>query len=103
MFLYFAQILNIMTKQELVSKIVKDTSYAKWEVNIILASLKKHVYEAFKNEEEIVIQGFGSYHVKTKPTRFCINPRTKKRIMVPEKKSVVFTVTPKLQIGKTCK
>lgn len=61
---------------------IKDTSEL---INSLLASMTQELEEG----NMIAVQGFGSFEVKKKAERISINPASKQRMLVPDRKSVV--------------
>lgn len=75
-------------------------NYAKWEISL----LAPHIFDAIlaalaEEEEEVQIQGFGRFSIKIQKAHNAINPNTKERIWVPEKKKLVFHPTPSFKFN----
>lgn len=51
-------------------------------LDLVIAAMK----EAFENEQGVQITGFGTFKPVIRAEKLCINPQTKKRIKVPEKR-----------------
>lgn len=82
-----------MDKRKLVAQVAKKTGYAKWEVNKITEVLLGSVIEALEQGEEIRINNFGKYTLKYHKSKETLHPKTRQRIQIPEKVSIVFTQT----------
>lgn len=67
--------------------------YAKWEIAAILPHVPDAICESLADGEEVQLQGFGRFGIKTIKARNAINPRTKEHVWVPEKKKVIFHQT----------
>lgn len=52
------------------------------------------ISEALATGEEVQLQGFGRFDIKTVKAHSARNPRTKESVWVPEKKKIVFHQTP---------
>lgn len=59
---------------------------ARIAVNTVIGGIK----DALNNGEDIVIQKFGAFRIRTAKPRTARNPRTGEKINVPERKKVVF-------------
>lgn len=71
----------------------EEYAYAKWEIAAILPLVLDAISESLAEGEEVQLQGFGRFGIKTVKARNTINPRTKERVWVPEKKKVIFHQT----------
>ena len=86
-----------MKKTELIAKVAEKTSLSKKDVNEVINTAIEVIEEALKNEEKVSFIGFGSFEVVTRAPRETTVPGTKKKVKIPESKSVKFKVGKKLK------
>lgn len=86
-----------MNKKDFVSEIAKITGYSKNESARALDGLLKTFTKVLKEGQDIRLIGFGSFVVKTRKATEGRNPRTGKKIIIPEVK------LPKFKAGKALK
>lgn len=89
-----------MNKEQLVAataqrmkKSKSEHVYAKWVIAAILPHILDAISESLADGEEVQLQGFGRFGIKTIKARNAINPQTKEHVWVPEKKKVIFHQT----------
>ena len=87
-----------MDKRKLVAEVARKTNYAKWEINSMFAPLCQSILAALQNGEKVAINEFGSFNLKVKKERAWVDPKTKRRKVIPAKVQVVFTATPKFTV-----
>ena len=80
-----------MTKHELV-ELLYDTLriYSKREVTEIVESFFEIMKESLENGEDVVLSGFGKFHVAEKNSRIGRNPRTGEVTEIAARKVVTF-------------
>ena len=86
-----------MKKVELIAKVAQKTGLSKKDVNEVINATIEVIEEALKNGEKISFIGFGSFETVTRAARTAVVPGTKKKVKVPESKSVKFKVGKKLK------
>jgi len=86
-----------MKKSELVSVIAEKGKYTKKEADVILNIVLDSITEALQEGDKVAITGFGTFQVKERGEKKCINPRTKLETICPACKAPVF------KAGKTLK
>ena len=86
-----------MKKSELVSVIAEKGGWKKKDADVILNVVLDSITEALQNGDKVAITGFGTFQVKERGEKKCINPRTKQEIICPASKAPVF------KAGKTLK
>lgn len=86
-----------MKKSELVSAIAAKSGYTKKDSDAMLNVILDCITEALQDGEKVSITGFGTFQVKERGEKKCINPRTKQEIICPASKAPVF------KAGKTLK
>lgn len=82
-----------MDKRKLVAQIAEKSGYAKWKINKIIDSLFDTILESLQNGEEIHINNFGKFTLKYHKPKGTLHPKTRQRIQISEKVSVVFKQT----------
>lgn len=95
-----------MRKDKLISKTAKDSGYAVWEIELITKVLKKNMHEALLNGEDVIIRGFGRYHIEITPAFVRHSKRNNNNVAVPEHRALIFKTSTKLSlypIGKQLK
>ena len=87
----------LMKKSELVSVIAEKGGWKKKDADTILNVVLDSITESLQNGEKVSITGFGTFQVKERGEKKCINPRTKQETICPASKAPVF------KAGKTLK
>lgn len=82
-----------MDKRKLVAQVAEKSGYAKWEINKIIDPLFEAILDSLQNGEDIHINNFGKFTLKYHKSKETLHPKTRQRIEIPEKASVVFTQT----------
>ncbi|SFV62177.1 Integration host factor beta subunit [hydrothermal vent metagenome] len=79
-----------MNKSELITSLCDESGLSHKEVKLSVDILFQTLEESLVKNERIEIRGFGSfYHKKRKPF-IGTNPKTRKKIAIPEKVSIAF-------------
>ncbi|WP_027389775.1 HU family DNA-binding protein [Chrysiogenes arsenatis] len=86
-----------MTKKDLVSKMAESAEITKIQAEKALNAFLDSVGGTMKEGGKVTLVGFGTFQVSERQERKGINPRTKKPITIPAKK------TPKFVPGKALK
>lgn len=79
-----------MNKTELIAEIAEKTEVSRKQVEDILNAFTDVVEECLRNDEKVVVTGFGTFEVRTRVTRNGRNPRTGEMISIPEQKTPAF-------------
>ena len=87
-----------MNKRELVSLVARDSEYSRREVQEVMTKTFDVILEHLSNGENVSIINFGLFKLKHHKPRRGYNPKTRKKIDVPEKISVTFSPTGKFEI-----
>lgn len=61
--------------------------------DIFINAFLDQIKTSLKTNNKITINNFGTFKVKVKKSHYAINPNTKEKIVVPEKKVVVFRLS----------
>ena len=86
-----------MNKQELITKIAKDTGSSKAGAAAAVESLIDGITRSLKKGDSITFVGFGTFKTSQRKARTARNPQTGAAIKVPKRRVVRFTA------GKTLK
>lgn len=79
-----------MNKSELVSAIAEQSGLSKVDSKKALDATLEAITKELKAGGKVVLVGFGTFSVAQRSARKGINPRTKKAINIPAKKSAKF-------------
>jgi nucleoid DNA-binding protein len=82
-----------MDRRKLIAQVAEKSGYAKWEVNKITEVLLGSIVEAMEQGEDIRINNFGKFTLKYHKPKETLHPKTRQRIKIPEKVSIIFTQT----------
>jgi DNA-binding protein HU-beta len=79
-----------MTKTELVKEVAKKTKAPQKEVEAVLSNFFDTVKQSVKKGDKVAIIGFGNFEAKKRAQRTGVNPKTRKKMTIPEKRVPVF-------------
>lgn len=79
-----------MNKSELIDLIAETSSMTKADSKKALEATIDAITAAIKKGEDVSLIGFGSFSVKTVAAHEGVNPFTKEKMQIPEKKQVKF-------------
>ncbi len=79
-----------MNKTELVAAIAANAELSKKDAEKALNAFVGAVEDALKKGDKIQLVGFGTFEVRERAARECINPQTKAKVMVPASKVPAF-------------
>lgn len=82
-----------MDKRSIIAEIAKNSIFKKWEINLLVDPLLETIIKALKRGEEVHINNFGKFTLKYHKPKEVLHPKTRQRIQIPEKVSIVFTQT----------
>jgi len=80
-----------MTKQDLITKIAKDTGSSKAGAAAALDSVIDGITKALKKGDPITFVGFGTFKTAQRKARTARNPQTGAAIKIPKRRVVRFT------------
>jgi nucleoid DNA-binding protein len=86
-----------MNKQDVVSKIAKDTGLSKTEASAAVASLIDGITRSLKKGDSVSFVGFGTFKVSNRKARTARNPQTGDAIKIPKRR------VPRFSAGKALK
>lgn len=79
-----------MTKNELISVIADRTPLSKRQASDALEATLSSIQESLEKGEKVSIAGFGTFDVRQRNEKVCINPRTKEKMVCPPCKAPAF-------------
>jgi len=79
-----------MTKTELINSIADKANCTKKDAGAALEATLAAIQEALVNGEKVSITGFGTFEVRERGEKVCINPRTKDKMVCPACKAPAF-------------
>ena len=79
-----------MTKTELINSIADKANCTKKDAAAALEATLAAIEEALVNGDKVSITGFGTFEVRERGEKTCINPRTKKTMVCPPSKAPAF-------------
>ncbi|HLG55976.1 MAG TPA: HU family DNA-binding protein [Vicinamibacterales bacterium] len=81
-----------MNKQDLISKIAKDTGSSKAGAAAAVESLIDGITKSLKKGDPITFVGFGTFKTAQRKARTARNPQTGAAIKIPKRRVVRFSV-----------
>lgn len=85
-----------MNKEDMILALSKKMKIKKIFAKEYIDNIFGMILAGLTSREKIHLSGFGSFEVKKRSARNFINPKTKEKILINEKKVVVFTPSKKL-------
>lgn len=79
-----------MTKTELINSIADKANCTKKDASAALEATLAAIEEALVNGEKVAITGFGTFEVRERGEKTCLNPRTKETMVCPPSKAPAF-------------
>lgn len=79
-----------MTKTELINSIADKANCTKKDAASALEATLAAIQEALENGEKVSITGFGTFEVRERSEKTCINPKTKAKMVCPPSKAAAF-------------
>lgn len=79
-----------MTKSELILSIAKDMNCHKSDATAVLDATLAVIQETLEKGEKISVTGFGTFEIRERGEKICINPKTKTKMVCPPCKFPVF-------------
>ena len=80
-----------MTKQDLITKIAKDTGSSKAGAAAALQSMIEGITKSLKKGDAITFVGFGTFKTAQRKARTARNPQTGAAIKIPKRRVVRFS------------
>src|SRR5512135_3523077 len=79
-----------MNKEELIKAIAQQSGLTKKNAEEALHAFMQVVQETVKADQKVGLVGFGTFELRERAARTCINPRTKETMTVPARKVAAF-------------
>jgi nucleoid DNA-binding protein len=79
-----------MTKSELITKYAKHTGCKKKEAEDTVNFIFDTIRDTLATGEKVVLTGFGTFDVRERSEKMCLNPRTGEPIQLPSGKAPAF-------------
>ncbi len=79
-----------MTKTELINAIADKANCTKKDAAAALDATVASIQEALENGDKVSITGFGTFEVRERGEKTCINPKTKEKMVCPPCKAPAF-------------
>lgn len=79
-----------MNNKEFIAELSRTLNCSSKEASQMMSALVTEMTELLEDENQIAIQGFGTFEVKKKLERVVVNPTTRQRMLVPPKLVVGF-------------
>ena len=79
-----------MTKTELINSIAEKDGCTKKDAAAALDATVAVINESLEKGEKVSITGFGTFEIRERGEKTCINPRTKKKMVCPPSKAPAF-------------
>ena len=79
-----------MTKTELINSIADKANCTKKDAASALEATLAAIQEALENGDKVSITGFGTFEVRERGEKTCINPKTKAKMVCPPCKAPAF-------------
>ena len=79
-----------MTKTELINSIADKTGSSKKDAGIALDAVVAAITEALENGDKVALTGFGTFEVRERGEKTCVNPKTKEKMVCPPCKAPAF-------------
>ena len=79
-----------MTKTELINSIADKANCTKKDAASALEATLTSIEESLVKGEKVSITGFGTFEVRERGEKTCLNPRTKEKMVCPASKAPAF-------------
>jgi DNA-binding protein HU-beta len=79
-----------MTKSDLINSIAEKANCTKKDAASALEATVSAIEEALVGGDKVSITGFGTFEVRQRGEKTCINPRTKEKMVCPPSKAPAF-------------
>ena len=79
-----------MTKKEFVAVLGEKTGLSKKDTEVFVNAFIDTITQELASGGSVNLTGFGSFEVRSRKEKTCINPQTKEKMLVPATKSPAF-------------
>ena len=88
---------NTLTKADIVEAIQKENGYSRNQSTEVTKILMEIIKQTLESGEDVMISGFGKFHVKNKKERRGRNPATGEDLILSPRRIVTFKSSGKLR------
>ena len=86
-----------MTKADIARRMAADTGLAGQEAIAAVEAFLRIVSQALIDGDRVELRGFGTFNSSDRAPRIGRNPRTKKEVIIPARRSATFKATKRLR------
>ncbi|MDE6035525.1 MAG: HU family DNA-binding protein [Ruminococcus sp.] len=79
-----------MTKSELIASLAEKMNCTKKDASKIINATFTAIQETLEKGEKVSVTGFGTFDIRERGEKICINPKTKEKMVCPPCKNPVF-------------
>ena len=79
-----------MTKADLINSIAEKAECTKKDADKALTAVLGAITDALESGDKVAISGFGTFEVRQRGEKKCINPRTKQEMVCPASEAPAF-------------
>ena len=79
-----------MTKKEFITAVSEKTGLSKKDTETFVNAFIDTITEELSKGNTVNLTGFGSFEVRSRKEKACLNPQTKEKIIVPPSKAPAF-------------
>ncbi len=79
-----------MTSKQFINALAKNSGLTTSETTTLMSKFAEIIVDGIKDNDSMVLQGFGNFELKAKAERKMYNPSTKGYRIIPESKSMAF-------------
>ena len=79
-----------MTKSELIVSLAKSMNCTKKDASAAVDATFAVIQETLEKGEKVSVTGFGTFEIRERGEKTCINPKTKEKMVCPPCKTPVF-------------
>lgn len=79
-----------MTKVDLINAVAEKTGFSKKDAEKALTAVTSSITESLVNGDKVQLVGFGTFEIRDRKAKECINPATKQKMMTEAKKVPAF-------------
>jgi DNA-binding protein HU-beta len=80
----------VLNKEELIKAMAQQSGLTQKVSEEALNAFMQVVQETVKGNQKVALVGFGTFELRDRAARTCMNPRTKETMTIPAKKAATF-------------
>jgi len=84
---------DALTKKDIIEQVTRDTGLTAFEARKGLDLFFRVIMDTLAKGEKVTVSGFGTWSVREKRERRCINPRTGQELLVKPRRTVSFSLS----------